>query len=226
MREDSGRSQWWTRMGKKLFLGQININLFWVGLEIRLKLFGALGMPLVLSALTGLQIAAAAQAHRSLDEHLCHRDALRALWQHEWAAPTCSSTLHPGEQQRSGTLCRKSPAKCFYFSFCGLAGEIGCVWQWTVLHLAGNCTALVARVVLAALWKAALPNHFWCRQFPNAPVDRDKFPKCNWIGQILQDLGSSLCLLDWPKNLWVYTVFRFKYFKILKCSLKLLKCVD
>lgn len=45
--------------------------------ESRLKLFGALVMPLVLSVPAGLQIAA--QAHGSLDEHLCHRDALVAL---------------------------------------------------------------------------------------------------------------------------------------------------
>lgn len=146
---------------------------------MRLKLFGGLVMPLVLSALTGLQIAAAARAHRSLDEHLCHGDALHALWQCQWAAPTCSSTLLLVGSKGLGPSCRKSPAQVllFFILWAGRCG-IGCVWQWAVLcYILLQYKPVFAWVVLAALWKAAILSHLECIQLPKCPCRSGQIPQ-------------------------------------------------
>lgn len=75
---------------------------------------------------------------------------------------------------------------------------VGCVWQWTVL-----CCILLGVTqpfLLEWFWqhseKLQSPAIFDVDSSPNAPAGQDKFPKCSWIGQMLQGVGSSLCL-DW-----------------------------
>lgn len=89
--------------------------------------------------------------------------------------------------------------KCFYFSSCGLAGVGLAVSDSGLCCATSYCN--VSQFLLEWFWQhseklqsSAILSAF---SSPNAPVGQDKFPKCNWIGQVLQDLGSSLCLLDW-----------------------------
>lgn len=67
-------------------------------------------MPLVLSALNGLQIHVATQAHVCLDEHLLHSDAVHSLM----ASVSSANVQLPGRVARVSSSFQKGTCQCAF----------------------------------------------------------------------------------------------------------------